>query len=45
MGCKSYQEDGTCKHFPAEKCPVSKSVRDIFGDIEMCKPVSEKVGG
>ena len=43
MGCKSYQSDGTCKHFPNEKCPVEKYVRDMFGEMDMCKPVRNKM--
>lgn len=39
MTCKAYQPDGTCLHFLNERCPVHKSVREMFGEIEMCKPV------
>lgn len=42
--CKSYQSDGTCKHFPAphDKCPVSKADRGMFGEMEACEPVKRR---
>lgn len=46
MACKAYKEDGTCSHFKEKvvKCPVPKHARDVFGDMNACKPIAEKMG-
>lgn len=43
MVCKSY-ENGNCKHYPGQKCPVMPAIRDMFGDMDACAPVEKKKG-
>jgi len=43
MGCKVYNDDGTCGKFTKEKhkCPFTEVVRNFFGDMNMCAPVAK----